>query len=103
METSENQEKHVFNGGVCWLLVKDGAHGASTAQKEKPKSFVIKYIIYHYKFLLLLLLIKIFRVLMHVGGSKKMGLREYSFRIFCACQGVRYNCDILDGSKSLEL
>jgi hypothetical protein len=63
METSENQEKHVFNGGVCWLLVKDGAHGASTEQKEKPKSFVIKYIIYHYKFLLLLLLIKIFRVL----------------------------------------
>ena len=37
---------------------------------------MIKYIIYHYKFLLLL--IKIFRVL-HVGGSKKMGLLKNTY------------------------
>ena len=37
---------------------------------EKRKSFIIKYTVYYYKFLLLL--IKIFRVL-HVGEVRKLG------------------------------
>ena len=47
-------------------------HGAV----EKRKSFIIKYTVYYYKFLLLL--IKFFRVL-HVGGSKKIGLLKNTY------------------------
>jgi hypothetical protein len=57
-----------------WLLVKHGARSTEHTEHgavEKRKSFIIKYTVYYYKFLLLL--IKFFLVL-HVGGSKKIGL-----------------------------
>ena len=63
-----------------WLLVKHGADGVRSTRStdhtecgavEKPKSFMIKYIVYYYKFLLLL--IKIFREFTR-WGSRKMGL-----------------------------
>ena len=56
-----------------------GAHGARSTRStehteygavEKRKSFIIKYTVYYYKFLLLL--IKFFRVL-HVGEVRKLG------------------------------